>query len=204
MWKIHNAVILVLSLIMLSTPTLAQQIVGTANINGRTIEILNNQTWRYKSLQNQNSSDCETLKSGVLFCNINNWKVSSPSGDISHMYVIDDRTYLMFIIEGFGSEDGVTKNYMAQVAIDHAAAGGNTTSENIIQHFSRDTTTNGNDFLTIAYSAKISNIDLTFVNNIYVGEKVTVQAGIYTVGSQVSEKLITLSETLVKNLTFPN
>jgi hypothetical protein len=204
MWKIHNAVILVLSLIMLSTPTLAQQIVGTANINGRTIEILNNQTWRYKSPQNQNSSDCETLKSGVLFCNINNWKVTSPSGDISHMYMIDDRTYLMFIIEGFGSEDGVTKNYMAQVAIDHAAAGGNTTSENIIQHFSRDTTINGNDFLTIAYNAKISNIDLTFVNNIYVGEKVTVQAGIYTVGSQVSEKLITLSETLVKNLTFPN
>ena len=204
MWKIHNAVILVLSLIMLSTPTLAQQIVGTANINGRTIEILNNQTWRYKSPQNQNSSDCENLKSGVLFCNINNWKVSSASGDISHMYMIDDRTYLMFIIEGFGSEDGVTKNFMAQTAIEHAAAGGNTTSENIIQHFSRDTTTNGNDFLTIAYSAKISNIDLTFVNNIYVGEKVTVQAGIYTVGSQVSEKLITLSETLVKNLTFPN
>lgn len=204
MFKLYYTTILSLSLIMLSTPTLAQEIVGSANINGRTIEILNNQTWRYKSPQNQNSSDCETLKSGVLFCNINNWKVSSSSGDISHMYMIDDRTYLMFIIEGFGSEDGVTKNYMAQVAIDHAAEGGNTTSENIIQHFSRDSTINGNDFLTIAYTAKLSDIDFTFVNNLYVGEKVTVQAAIYTIGSQVSEKLIRLSETLSKNLTFPN
>ena len=169
MFKLYYTAILSLSLIMLSTPILAQEIVGSANINGRTIEILNNQTWRYKSPQNQNSSDCETLKSGVLFCNINNWKVSSSSGDISHMYMIDDRTYLMFIIEGFGSEDGVTKNYMAQVAIDHAAEGGNTTSENIIQHFSRDSTINGNDFLTIAYTAKLSDIAFTFVNNLYVG-----------------------------------
>ena len=50
---------------------------------------------------------------------------------------------------------------------------------------------------------KLSNIDFTFVNNIYVGGQLTVQAVIYTVGSQVSEKQINLNETLIKNLNFP-
>ena len=203
MFKLYYNLILSLSLMILSAPTSAQQLVGTASINGRTIEILDNQTWRYKSGQYQNSSDCDTLKLGVSFCNINKWKVTTATGAASHMYVFDDRTYLMFIIEGMGAEDNVTKNIMAKVAIDNAAEAASTRAESIIQHFSRNSIVNGNEFLTISYTAKLSNIDFTFVNNIYVGGQLTVQAVIYTVGSQVSEKQINLNETLIKNLNFP-
>ncbi|MDG2404730.1 MAG: hypothetical protein P8M25_07200, partial [Paracoccaceae bacterium] len=93
---------------------------------------------------------------------------------------------------------------MAEVAINYAAEGSNTTAESVIQHFSRNSIVDSNELLSIAYSVKMSNVDFTFVNNIYVGEQVTVQAALYAVGSKVSEKQIALNETLIKNLILPH
>ena len=204
MFKLHSCIILALSLMILSAPISAQQVVGSASVKGRTIEVLDNQTWRYKSNESQDLSACDTLKLGVSFCNINKWNVTTPTGAASHMYGIDDRTYLMFIIEGLGSKDGITKGTIAEIAIDFAAEGSNTTAESVVQHFSRNSIVNSNELLSIAYSVKMSNMDFTFLNNIYVGEQVTVQAVLYVVGSKVSEKQIALNETLVKNLILPD
>ena len=189
-------------LLIAGLPASAQQVIGTAVINGKIVEILENQTWRYKSEQSMSLSGCDLLKNGLYFCNKNNWKTTSATGDASHMYSIDDRTYVMFIIENMGADDGVTKDFMAGVALNYAAEAANTTPDNILQHFSRDKIVNGNEFLSIAYTASISNIKFTFINNICVQDTVTAQAAIFTLGSKVTESQIEHNNVLVENLFF--
>jgi hypothetical protein len=189
--------------VFLSLPAISQSILGTAIINNKTVEVLDNNTWRYKSSDRQDLSKCDSFKLGVYFCNDEKWRSIDASGDANYMYMVDDRTYVMFIIEQMGSDDGVTQEFMKNIAIDYAAKASNTRNENIPQHFSKSSAVNNNDYLNLAYSAQIDGVSFTFINNIYVGKVVTMQAITYGVGPKVTDKLLAVNKTLIENIIIP-
>ena len=189
--------------VFLSLPAISQSILGTAIINNKTVEVLDNNTWRYKSSDRQDLSNCDSFKLGVYFCNDEEWKNTEASGEINYMYKVDDRTYVMFIIEQMGSDDGVTQEFMKNIAIDNAAEASNTPKDNMLQHFSKSSVVNNNDYLNLAYSAQIDGVSVTFINNIYVGKNVTMQAITYGIGPTVTDKLIAVNKTLIENIIIP-
>ena len=187
----------------LSLPLSAQQIVGTASVNGRVINIFDDQTWKYKSSKgSQDFSSCDALKNGIYFCNEQNWKVQPPMEPANAIYQINDRTYLMFIIESLGTNDGFSQEFMMNVALTTAAEAGNMTTDQIPQHFVKELTTNNNNYTSMAYTTKISGLTVTYINNIYVKEAVTVQVALYTIAPNVTDELLDHSDVVTKNIFF--
>ena len=192
--------ILTLFFVLFASAVSSQQVVGSAIISGKPIEILDDQTWRYKTSKKPLLSSCDALKLGVYFCNDKKWKSVKPTGDVSHMYEVDGRTYVIFIIEPMGSNDGVTSEFMAEVALEYAA--GDAGVENVPQHFSGYQDVLGRSVLSLGYTANVSGLNFTFLNNIFVTEKVTVQAAIYVIGSEITDDQKRLNDILLNSVFF--
>ena len=191
---------LTLFFVLFASGVSSQEVVGTAIISGKPIEILGDQTWRYKAPKKSLLSSCDALKLSVYFCNDKKWKLAKPTGDISHMYEVDGRTYVIFIIEPLGSNDGVTAEFMADVALEYAA--GDAGVENVSQHFSRYQDILGRSVLSLGYTANLSGMNFTFLNNIFVTETVTVQAAIYVIGSKITDDQKRLNDILLNSVFF--
>jgi hypothetical protein len=54
----------------------------------------------------------------------------------------------------------------------------------------------------LGYTANLSGINFTFLNNIFVTETVTVQAAIYVIGSEITDDQKRLNEILLKSVFF--
>ena len=177
----------------------AQEIIGKTTILGKEIELFDNQTWRYAT-PDQEYSDCEKLQLDIYFCNVNNWKKVKGSGEVDAMFEVNPRTFLMFIIEGMGSEDGISTDVMKEIAILNAAQGDEDKVDEVYEHFSKNRETNGYNFLSVAYSGKIKGLTFTMLNNIFVSENKTMQAVVYTIGNKVTNSQLLNNEILIENL----
>ena len=192
--------ILTLFFVLFASGASSQEVVGSAIVSGKTIEILDDQTWRYKVPKKSLLSSCDALKLGVYFCNDKKWKSAEPTGDISHMYKVNGRSYVIFIIEPVGSNDGMITEFMADAALEYAA--GDAGVENVPQHFSRYQDILGRNILSLGYTANLSGIKFTFLNNIFVTETVTVQAAIYVIGSEITDDQKRLNDILLNSVFF--
>ena len=190
--------------VVASNLLMAQEIIGTAIINGERIQIFDNKTWKFtNNSEGSFNEDCDVIKYQVHFCNSFGWnKVENPVAPINAQYDVDGRTYSMFIVEPMGTADGVSREVMAGVALDYAAAAADVDVSEIPQHFVREGRVNGYDYLSVSYSAGVSGMEFTFINNIFVMETVTVQATIYTIGTAVSDSLEENNTKLVKAIDF--
>ena len=203
MTLVRAFIILILScLTAMAMPATANEVVGTGEVDGRAVELLDDKSWRYKiPLVGRSSGECEIIKSYVEFCNTLNWDVSEPVGPASAVYAVNDRTYVMLIIEQLGRADGVTADYMVEAAHWYAAEGFNIQQDSLNVHYTRPTSARGYDYTTTSYSGKMKGLPFTFVNNIYVGDRYTVQAAVYTVGS-LSPTLEATSRDVLERLSF--
>lgn len=183
---------------------LAQSVIGTTEYNGQTIELLDNNSWRFKqSSNNTEKRNCETIKQSFEFCNSLNWLVVEPIGQASAMYQINDRAYVMFIVEGLGTQDGMSGEYMINAAHYMAAQGMNIQQESLDVNYTRQKQLKGYDYWVTSYSGSINGLPFTFINNINVGKTSTVQAVVYGVGG-LTKKLESQSSEMLARITFLN
>ena len=195
----RNFFFLLIAFLMHMSLLKAQEIIGRTTILGKEVEIFDNQTWRYAT-PDKEFSDCEKLQLDIYFCNVSDWKKVKASGEVDAMFELNSRTFLMFIIEEMGSDDGVSTQFMKEIALLNAAQGDEDKVDEIYEHFSKNRKTNGHDFLSVAYSTNISGIKFTMLNNIFVGQRKTMQAAIYTVGDKVTNSQLVSNEILLENL----
>lgn len=189
-------------LTVMAMPATANEVIGTGEVGGRAVELLDDKSWRYKTpLMGRSSGKCEIIKDYVEFCNTLAWDVSGSVGDASAIYAVNDRTYVMLIIEQLGRADGVTADYMVEVTHWNAAEAFNIQQESLNVHYTRSKRARGYDYTTTSYSGKMKGLPFTFVNNIYVGDRYTVQAAVYTVGG-LSPKLEATSVDFLDRLSF--
>ena len=96
-------------LAVLGSNAFAQSVVGTSSINGKQIEILDDNTWRYiDNFKNLACADLVIIDQNVSFCNTKNWQTQSNNSVTDAIYRIDDRTYAAFVVEHLGKTDGLT------------------------------------------------------------------------------------------------
>lgn len=169
-------------------PANAQDVVGSSIVNGRSVQILSDFTWRYTTAT---PSECQTIKAGVTFCGERSgWKRSSQgSKDLTATFRLDDRNYGLFVVEDLGSEDGVTHEMMRTAIIGNAAnsSGMQPTEIAIVGPERRQV--DGFAGESISYTVQASGLPFVFMNTVVIDKHRTVQLATYGVGPTLTDEM---------------
>ena len=196
--KLQIFLVFVLVVFLNTANSYSQEIIGYGKVGGKSVEIFSNFTWRYKQTQESNS-DCERLSENISFCNSKAWRPTTKTGDATAMYLIDDRHYVMFIIESAGSQDGFSKEMLADIAIAFAAEASNVQKNSVPINNRGSITIDGKPGLSLGYSAKIDNVQFTYQNNIYVGKNFAMQAITFGIGG-ASAKIESFNRSFINDI----
>lgn len=180
-------------------PALAQSVVGVAVVNGKKVELLDNNTWRYKLAQFD--ADCPVLELDVSFCHsATSWKTTKNTNpDASAMYRWSDRTYGMFIIEGVGASQGINPDYMVETVLSYPAAEQGIDASQVPVLGLEDVTVDEVDGQTLVYSAVLNSIPVIFMNSILIQDTRTVQIVSFSLSDRVTEEQTIAHQALVEN-----
>ncbi len=166
--------------LLLASPGLTQDVVGTSVVNGKTIEILSNSTWRYKEKQ---ATDCSVVKYTLSFCGAGpNWKFTTPQGDAAAMYQHDAGDYGEFIIEHIGSRRGVTMDFMHNTVLANAASFAGQKTADVPALSDQPISVDGFKGDTVVYKAAPNGMQAIFYNTIVVTPDDTVQIVTFSIG----------------------
>ena len=172
--------------LLATTPCLAQDIVGTSVVKGRTVELRSDYTWRYKD---QTGSACRTVKTPVTFCGeAAGWKYSSSTNtDASAVFEHDDSNYGEFIVEHIGAKNGNTMDTMRSIVLSNAATFGGVKSEEVATLGDDAVTVDGVPGETIIYRVSMNKLQFVFYNTIVITPADTAQIVTFAVGSDVTD-----------------
>lgn len=179
-----------------ATTVLAQNIVGTALIGGKKVELLSNNTWRY---QGTTESECQNLGLGLNFCGAKDvWQWSQPpNNDTAAQYYYDDRHYGQFIVEGLGSDDGMTTEFMREAVVANGATATGVRPSDVPVLDVFDTEIDGVPSETVVYGMNFDGLDVVFANTITILPKRTFQSIVFAIGTDYSERHQDLKAELI-------
>ena len=191
---------LVLSLVLatlLPTNLLAQSKVGTAMVDGKKVELLSDQSWRY--LDGDVEERCVSISVRVDFCGLGDgWqRLKSDNPELSAQFSFDDRNYGVFIIEDIGADDGVTHEFMLDMAIENFSGAAGVQKEDIVVFDLEDGEFNGLPIKTITYGGKLEGLTIVMRNTIIIKNDITIQAANYSIAVEVTEDLLRLHDDLL-------
>jgi hypothetical protein len=149
---------------------------------------MSDSTWKYDSPA---PAGCQSIKDNLSFCSQNGeWsQVATASNEIAAQFRRDDRNYGIFIVEEVGSDDGITEDFMANMAIKHAARTAGMQSQDVATIESEPTTVDGRPGKSITYAVKIQGLPAVFTNTIVVDKHRTVQVVTYGVGQTLTAEM---------------
>ena len=170
----------------LSSTAFAQNVVGRALVDGEKVVLFSDRTWAF---EDAGAGDCSQIHAEVQFCgNSNDWQTTTPpSPDVSAAYRYDDRHYAQFIIEAFGTKDGVTARMMRDIVIENAATGTGQSKEDVTVISVEDTVVDGIPSETVVYQFAVDNLDVVFANSLVITEGLTMQAITYAIAGEYSD-----------------
>ena len=175
---------------VLFNPAYAQSVLGKAIVDGRTVFILSDGTWRYEDELSTASGDCTFIALGVSFCGSSRtWTPITPDGpEIDAAYWFDDLHYGQIITEGIGSDHGLDMEFMRAVVLENAATFSGRMASNIPVLDVRPAEIDGMEAETVVYSAEINGLSVVFANTIRILPQRAFQLVTYSIGSQFTDK----------------
>jgi hypothetical protein len=166
---------------------LAQDVVGTTIVGGRTVEVMSNYTWRYKGVE---IPGCRAIKFSISFCGETlGWQYSPGSNtDATAVFRHDDSNYGEFILEGIGQRRGINLDTLRSAVISNIASFMNTKPEDVVVLSDDAVVLEGQPGETIIYKASSGNVQFVFYNTIFALPDEDVQIATYTVGGDITEE----------------
>ncbi len=187
--------------LFLTAPVAAQSqtVLSRTVIDGRMVEILDNQTWRYAG---SDDKKCRALDAAVEFCGTGlGWEyLETNNPEITAQLRFDDRNYAIIIVDQIGTVDGNSLDYMVDAAVYNAAEGAGVTAEEVVIHDTVETTLSGHPARRLVYGVDISGLSFVYSNTITVREDISVQAITYSVGTQPDAAHRNLHEGFIGNV----
>lgn len=185
--KTALSIIAALSVAMAS-PAPAQDIVGTAVLGGKKVELLSDNTWRF--MQTTGPSTCVAMHSAIEFCgSILNWRPAKATGDFTRVFTYDHRTSAGYIVEDVGTNDGVNPEFMRSLILEYAAEGSEITVEEVPVLGVFDTEIDGHPAETIVYGTRPNGVSFVFANTVFLHDRLTVQAIVWSMGKEYTPEL---------------
>lgn len=177
----------------------AQQVVGMSMINGKKVELLSDNTWRY--LEFEVGKNCKPIHSKLDFCgNPSKWRPQMTAGtDMNAVFTHDGRNYAGYLAEDIGSLDGVDIPYMQQTALDAAAMASGVDVLQIPVVEVVEATMSDIPAETMVYAAKLGNMGVVYANTIIVLDDFTLQAITWSIGKEFTDKQRELHQDFVES-----
>lgn len=190
-------------------PSTAQEVVGRALVDGKMVEIMSDRTWRFEGEDSAqavtgstaNTADCTAIHARVSFCiDPNVWTPSPPaSSEITAAYRHDDRHYGQFVIEDFGSRDGMTAELMRDFVVRGASARTGQAREEIVILGVEESSLDGMQTETVIYLVELDGFNFVFSNTILVQDAFTMQAITFAIGASYTDQHQGLHTELLSN-----
>ena len=187
--------------ICLSAAVGAQTVLGTAPFEGRTVELLSDNTWRFQDPGAEGA--CALVGAPISFCGSPaRWQrvPITPSPALDALYQIDDRNFAMIIAEGLGAADGVTQDTLRETVLLNAgaAAGLERTGVPLMTRFT--STLGGEDVTTIGYQVTLQGLQFTYLTTLYLGEQNSAQLTTYAISETFTESHNRLHEEFLAHV----
>ncbi len=162
----------------------AQSVVGKAVVDGKTVTLFDDGTWKPADSQGSAGAPvCDDVTPTVQFCaQAVGWiSTPPPTNEINAAYRIDARHYAQFLIEELGSDDGFTAEFMRQVVLDNAASVTGSAPEVIdVQPVTLGALSGD----TVIYRIKFNGLNVVYANSILVEPKRVMQVMTYAIGNE--------------------
>ncbi len=178
---------------------------GRVSLDGRTVIISVDGTWRYAETDDITLAEgCKLIEGAVRFCVPNDSYQIIPQNTppFSAMYQVDDPSlthYVGFVVEKLGRQQGLKARTVKKIAFAQAATAMNTSPENIVVRDERTIDMGGREFLSFACEVEVENLEISFVKNIHVSETHTFQITVWAIGYGHDEKLKRMTEITLRN-----
>lgn len=179
----------------------AQTVVGRSMIDGRQVELRDDGTWVYTD-RPSGADDCRAVALGVSFCGApGTWRASPPpNADVAAQYRYDDRHYSQFVIEGLGSEDGLTRDFMRNAVLQIAASITGTPVADIPVFGIEPAEVDGKAGETILYLVSVDGVSVVYSNTIVSMPRRTVQAMSFAIGGEYTDELADVHRQFLSNV----
>jgi hypothetical protein len=175
--------------LLFASPIFAQDVLGTAVINGRSIEIMDDGTWAYAApgaAADPSLADCFTVSQAYAFCGKTaGWFVAqklSPAAAAS--FQRDDRNYGMVISESIGIDDGISLDFMERALVANAAIAAGLTEADITMFSKTPVTVFEQDGLQMVYGLRVQGLNVVYANTVFLRAKETTQFLTYTIAAE--------------------
>ena len=197
--------VLLLNLTLLSLllqPASAQTVVGRSAVEGQTILILSDGTWRYERKILTESVDCKYIVLDLSFCgSTRDWtRIESPQPDIDAVYIFDDRHFGAIVGEGYGSEDGTSLEFMRTMAINNAASVTNQSSTDVLVLDILPGGFDGKENETMIYQVDLMGIQIVIANSMIIKPHRIFQIMTWAIDSSFTDKHQGVHENFLDNI----
>lgn len=185
---------------LFATTTVAQNIVGTAVIDGKRVELLSDHSWRYVDPEAL-SSACTGLSPRVEFCGSKpDWRPIPTTGAFVQTYVHGSNIFAGLIVEDIGRAQNLSFETLRTLSISSAAAQSGVSEKAIPVYDVFETEIDGNPGETIIYGAVLKGMKFVFSNSYVITDDLTVQAYVWAVGSEYSDEQRKWGEDFIDNI----
>lgn len=197
----HISLIPALICLLLGQTAHAQNVAGVAVIDGKRVELLDDQTWRYADTGANPSDACRTLNPVVDFCGLLDWTPTNvPSPDFLAAYRLNDRSYGGLIFEALGTEAGVTSELLRKIVISFAANAAGIPESQLPILEVRESEVDGQTTETMTYTFKINNLPVVYQNTFFISRNATIQFIVWTIGEGYSDAEKAVAEEFLSHI----
>ena len=176
------------ALIASAPAALAQDVLGTSVVKGKTVELLSDYTWRYKDAPL--TTTCRSIKYTVTFCgeNTGGKYSTSSNSDAAAVFQHDDSDYGEFIVEQLGANKGITMEAMRAAVLGNAANFSGQKPEDIVTVSDEPTVVDGFQGETLVYTGVWNKLPFVFYNTIVILPEDTAQIATFSIGAGVTDE----------------
>ena len=187
------------------SPAIGEQI-GTAVVNGRTVILDGNGTWKYKDASdNTSNGKCDSVGATKLCIRGMGWKKIPKQGDFTAFYSYGNKYYFGIITEPYGEKDGITAKTLRTAIIENVATAAEIKAKNIPILDSSDSIGGHPELKSLTYVASLANMrSMKFVyhNVFHVSDHRSTQYIFWSVGKKLSSDFKSVIKKTLDNITF--
>ena len=200
--------IVLAALLSLAAPVTAQNVdvIGSAIVKGKRIELLSDKTWRYVDATAE-ADACIVLNSILQTCGLQGtWSSIATSGtEFIRQYRKDSRTYAGILFEEVGAVDGATLEFMRNIVIENAAMGTGARPEDIPILDVTTLSVDDNPAERISYAANFNGVDFIFQNTIVNAPRHNIQLVVWNIGKELNAENRAANDSFVEamRIDFP-
>lgn len=179
----------------------AQDVIGSAVVNGKKIQILEDFTWQF---EDRLAESCFLVTAGLDFCGKPaGWgRISNKPPQIAGAFEQGGRNYAFFVSEPVGRAEGITLDALAKGVVGNLANGMGVTPADVPIFDTKDGEFYGQRVRTIAMQAKLQGVVFVFINTFWVEENRSGQVFTYTFGDNLRESDGLLHSQVTGSLSF--